>query len=94
MSHNLHMPESNFIQQYISTDDVIFDQAYTASFHQKIESVEYNSVLAITGAIRGTLRETLSWARFGNSWKKFFHNIYSIWDHTTQEMLIIFLSSK
>ena len=54
------MPESNFIQQYISTDDVIFDQAYTASFHQKIESVEYNSVLAITGAIRGTLRETLS----------------------------------
>ena len=37
----------------------IYDQAYTASFHQKIESVQYNSALAITGAIRGTSQEKL-----------------------------------
>ena len=34
-------------------------QAYTALFHQKIESVQYNSALAITGAIRGTSKEKL-----------------------------------
>ena len=50
--------------QYISSarrhyGDVIYDQAYTASFHQKIESVQYNSALAITGAIRGTSKEKL-----------------------------------
>ena len=39
--------------------DTIYDQAYTASFHQKIESVQYNSALAITGAIRGTSKEKL-----------------------------------
>ena len=38
---------------------VIYDQAYTASFHQRIESVQYNSALAITGAIRGTSKEKL-----------------------------------
>ena len=39
--------------------DIIYDQAYTASFHQKIESVQYNSTLAITGAIRGASKEKL-----------------------------------
>ena len=34
-------------------------QAYTALFHQKIESVQYNSALAITGAIRGTSKEKI-----------------------------------
>ena len=39
--------------------DVIYVQAYTASFHQKIESVQYNSALAITGAIKGISKEKL-----------------------------------
>ena len=38
---------------------VIYDQEYLASFHQKIESVQYNSALAITGAIRGASKEKL-----------------------------------
>ena len=29
------------------------------SFHQKLESIQYNAALAITGAIRGTFREKL-----------------------------------
>ena len=37
----------------------MYDQAHTASFHQKIESAQYNSALAITGAIRGTSKEKL-----------------------------------
>ena len=49
----------SFIRPHLDYGDVIFDQAYTASFHQKIESVEYNSVLAVTGAIRGISKEKL-----------------------------------
>ena len=49
----------SFIRPHLDYGDVTFDQAYTASFHQKIESVEYNSALAITGAIRGTSKEKL-----------------------------------
>ena len=47
-----------FIRSHLDYGD-IYDQAYTASFHQKIESVQYNSALAITGAIRGTSKEKL-----------------------------------
>ena len=49
----------SFIRPHLGYGDVIYDQAYTASFHQKIESVQYNSALAITGAIRGTSKEKL-----------------------------------
>ena len=38
---------------------VKYDQAYTASFHQKIGSIQHKSALAITGAIRGTSTEKL-----------------------------------
>ena len=49
----------SFIRPHLDYSDVISDQAYTASFHQKIESVQYNSALAITGLIRGTSKEKL-----------------------------------
>ena len=49
----------SFIRPHLDYVDVIYDQAYTASFHQKIESVQYKSALAITGAIRGTSKEKL-----------------------------------
>ena len=38
----------SFIRPHLDYVDIIYDQAYTASFHQKIESVQYNSALAIT----------------------------------------------
>ena len=49
----------SFIRPHFDYGDVIYDQAYTALFHQKIESVQYNSALAITGAIRGTSKKKL-----------------------------------
>ena len=49
----------SFIRPHLDYVEIIYDQAYTASFHQKIESVQYNSALAITGAIRGTSKEKL-----------------------------------
>ena len=49
----------SFIRLHLDYGDIIYDQAYTASFHEKIESVQYSSVLAITGTIRGTSEEKL-----------------------------------
>ena len=49
----------SFIRPHLDYGDIMYDQAHTASFHQKIESAQYNSALAITGAIRGTSKEKL-----------------------------------
>ena len=38
---------------------IIYDQSFNNSFLQKIESLQYNTALAITSAIRGTLREKI-----------------------------------
>ena len=40
--------------QQLDYGDTIYDQAYNDSFREKLESVQYNTALAITGAIRGT----------------------------------------
>ena len=48
-----------FIRPHLDYGDVIFDQAFNNSFHQRLESIQYNAALAITGAIRGTSMEKL-----------------------------------
>ena len=47
----------SFIRPHLDYGDIIYDQTYNTSFHQKLESLQYNAVLAITGAIRGTSNE-------------------------------------
>ena len=49
----------SFIRPHIDYGDIIYDQTYNASFHQKLDLLQYNACLAITGAIRGTSREKL-----------------------------------
>ena len=39
--------------------DIIYDEAHNASFHQKLESLQYYTCLAITGRIRSSSREKL-----------------------------------
>ena len=48
-----------FIRPHLDYGDTICDQAYNDSFHQKLEPIQYNAVLAITKAIRGTSSEKL-----------------------------------
>ena len=36
-----------------------YDRGYYTSFHQNIESIQYNAALAIAGAVRGIFREKL-----------------------------------
>ena len=45
-----------FKRPHLDYGDIIYDRAYNESFHQKLESTQYNALLAITGAIRGTSR--------------------------------------
>ena len=47
------------IRQYLDDGDTNHDQEYNASFQQKVESIQYNAAVAITGAIRGTSKEIL-----------------------------------
>ena len=48
-----------FIRSQLNCADVIYDQAYNSSFHEKLESLQHNACLAIAVAIRGTSSENL-----------------------------------
>ena len=61
-----HLPRSSlitiyksFIRSIFDYVDIIYDQPYISSFVDRIESVQYNAALAITGAIRGSSRDKL-----------------------------------
>ena len=49
----------SFLRPHRDYGDVIYDRAFNESFQNKLESVQYNAALAITGAIRGSTREKL-----------------------------------
>ena len=46
-----------FVSTHLDYDDIIYDEDFNNSFHQKNESVQDNAALAITDAIGGTSRE-------------------------------------
>ena len=49
----------SLIRSHLDYADIIYDQPHNNSFCDKIESIQYSSALAITGAIRGTSKENL-----------------------------------
>ena len=49
----------SFIRAHLDYGDMIYDQTFNMSFQQKLETIQYNAALAITGAIRGSSREKL-----------------------------------
>ena len=49
----------SFIRPHLDYDDVIYDQPSNVSFSNKIESVQYNTALVITGAIKCFSRDKL-----------------------------------
>ena len=54
-----------FVGLHLDYSDILHNQAYNASFHQKLEKIQYNAFIAITGAIRGTSKENIyikNWA--------------------------------
>ena len=49
----------SFIRPHPDYGDKIYDRAHDTSFHENVESIQYNAALAITGGVRGTSREKL-----------------------------------
>ena len=49
----------SFIRPYLDYGDILYDKAFNASFHHKIESIQYNACPTITWAIRGSSREKI-----------------------------------
>ena len=48
-----------FVRPHLDYGNMIYDEAYNKTFHQKLESIQYNTCLALSGAIRGSSREKL-----------------------------------
>ena len=46
-----------FITPHLDYRDIFYDQLYDMSFQQKLESIQYNACLIMTGAIRGTSKK-------------------------------------
>ena len=49
----------SFIRPHLDYGDVVYDRASNESFHQSLESLQYNAAIAVTGTIRGTSSENL-----------------------------------
>ena len=75
----------SFIRPHLDYGDIVYDRAFNESFHEKLESTQYNTAIAITGTIRGTSSEKLfqelgleslksrSWLRKLSLFYKIFH---------------------
>ena len=48
-----------FVRPQLDYGDILFDQTFNSSFHEKLESIQYNACLALTGAIRGSSKEKI-----------------------------------
>ena len=48
-----------FVRPNLDYGDILYDQTFNSSFHDRLESIQYNACLAIMEAIRGTSREKL-----------------------------------
>ena len=46
----------SYVRPHLDYADVIYDQTQNMVFSNKIESVQYNAALTMTGAIKGTSR--------------------------------------
>ena len=48
-----------FVRLHLDYGDILYDQAFNLSFHQKLESIHCRACLVKTDAIRGTSREKI-----------------------------------
>ena len=53
------------VRPHLDYGDIIYDEACNKTFHQKLESIQHNACLVLSGAIRGSSRgKNLPWVRF------------------------------
>ena len=58
----------SFLIPHLDYWDVIYDHIFNEFFQSKLQSIQYNATLAITGAIRGSSREKLHQELCLESW--------------------------
>ena len=49
----------SFVRPHLDYADIIYDKPGNANFESKLERVQHNARLAITGAIQGTNRDSI-----------------------------------
>ena len=49
----------SFVRPHLAYGDIVYDQTFNNSFHERIESIQCKAALSITGTIRGSSREKL-----------------------------------
>ena len=70
--HSLVTICKSFVRPHLDYGDIIYEQPNNESFTQKIERIQYNAALAITGAIKGTSQNKL-YSKLGFESLKFRH---------------------
>ena len=68
--HSLITIYNSFVRPHLDSCDIIYDQPNNESFCNKIERVQYNAAIAITGAIRGR-SQTKLYNKYGLELLKF-----------------------
>ena len=59
LRHSLITIYKTFIRPHLDFDDLIYDRNFNESFHQCLESIQYNGTTTITRTIRGTSSQKL-----------------------------------
>ena len=49
----------SFVRPHLDDSDIIYDKSVHGNFESKLERLQYNACLAITGAIRGANRDSI-----------------------------------
>ena len=63
--NNIYIYET-FVSLYLDYGDAVYVKVFNELFHKKLESVYYNAVFAMAGAIRELIREALSRIRISS----------------------------
>ena len=56
---SLRIVYNDYESSFLDYEDVLYDQTFSSSLNNRLESLQYNACLAIAAAIRGTLKEKL-----------------------------------
>ena len=48
-----------FVRPHLDYGDIIYDEAFNETFHQKLGSIQYSACVALSEAIRGSSREKI-----------------------------------
>ena len=68
LRHSLITIYKTFIRPHLDYGDVIYGHAFNESIHQRLEFIQYNAAIAITGTMNesGIVRKAFSGTRVGN----------------------------